>query len=150
MSEIIKYEYAQIPNYVLDHILPELKTVGEVKILLYILRRTIGFHQRWDFIAMSQFMTGITNHRGDILDEGTGLSKPTCRYALKNLQHLDLITCHLCCANPECDWHIDALEKLPRFCPKCHTAIYGNTNLRRIVGFTNRQWMYILVGKARG
>jgi len=74
----------QIPNVILDIILPRLPE-SEGKCLLYICRRTFGFHKDYDQISFSQFVDGITDRRGNILDYGTGLARSSVAEALKNL-----------------------------------------------------------------
>lgn len=74
----------QIPNIVLDFLLPALPET-EGKCLLYICRRTYGFHKDEDRISLTQFTDGITDRSGKILDNGTGLSRPSVVEGLKNL-----------------------------------------------------------------
>lgn len=81
----------QIPNIVLDLILPELPE-AEARCLLYICRRTFGFHKDEDRISFTQFENGITSKDGEILDLGTGLSRPSISEALGNLFKVGMIT----------------------------------------------------------
>jgi len=74
----------QIPNIILDKILPGIPS-AEGKCLLYICRRTYGFHKERDRISLSQFVKGITGRDGKKLDYGTGLSRPSVVEALKHL-----------------------------------------------------------------
>jgi Bacteriophage replication protein O len=48
---------------------------GELKVLLYICRRTFGFRKDSDSISLNQIAKGITTKAGNVLDQGTGLSK---------------------------------------------------------------------------
>lgn len=61
--------FTQIPNVVLDNIMSELSN-QELRVLLYICRRTYGFHKEKDMISISQFISGIENK-----SSGCGLSK---------------------------------------------------------------------------
>jgi Bacteriophage replication protein O len=90
MSEPTKFRGFQGPNYtqVPDQLFDELLAIlpgAELKVLLYIMRRTFGFKKDSDNIALSQMLTGITTRDGRQLDRGVGLSKPTLLKALRNL-----------------------------------------------------------------
>lgn len=74
----------QIPNVILDKILPGIPE-AESKCLLYICRRTYGFHKERDRISLTQFVKGITGRDGEPLDYGTGLSRPSVVEALRHL-----------------------------------------------------------------
>jgi len=74
----------QIPNVLLDIVIPQISE-AEGKCLLYICRRTYGFHKERDRISLSQFVDGIKNRDGKQLDCGAGVSRPAVVEALKNL-----------------------------------------------------------------
>lgn len=80
----------QIPNIILDFLLPQLSE-AEGRCLLYIARRTYGFHKEEDRISFSQFIKGIKNKDDEILDYGAGLSRPSVNEALSNLRKSNLI-----------------------------------------------------------
>jgi DNA-binding transcriptional ArsR family regulator len=80
----------QVPDQYLDELLPILSG-AELKVLLYITRRTFGFKKDSDNISLSQMLRGITTRDGRILDRGTGLSKPTLLQALRSLQDKHII-----------------------------------------------------------
>lgn len=82
--------YTQIPDQLFDELLPIL-TGAELKVLLYICRRTFGFKRESDNISLNQMLDGITKSDGDQLDLGTGLSKPTLLRALKSLQEKEIL-----------------------------------------------------------
>ncbi len=48
---------------------------AELRVLLYIFRRTFGFKKRFDSISLSQMEKGITKKNGARLDYGTGMSR---------------------------------------------------------------------------
>ena len=84
--------HTRVPNWLVDFVYPLLGP-AEKDCLLYIVRRTFGFHagdgtgrrKEWDRIALSQFVDGI--HSGSfILDLGTGLSRTAVIKALKGLE----------------------------------------------------------------
>jgi len=74
----------QIPNEICDCVLPQIPE-AEARCLIYICRRTFGFRKTQDRISFSQFEKGIKTKDGNILDYGTGLSRPAVAKALKNL-----------------------------------------------------------------
>lgn len=63
-----------VPDDVFDVIAPEL-TESELRVLLYIVRRTFGFKRDRDAISLSQMVDGITTREGRVLDRGTGMSR---------------------------------------------------------------------------
>src|SRR5260221_12425326 len=58
-----------VPDIVFDELLSEL-TGNELKVLLYIIRRTYGFGKNADAISLSQFRKGITTKDEKVLDRG--------------------------------------------------------------------------------
>ena len=86
----LKPNFTQIPNLVLDFYMSELSG-SELKVLLYICRRTYGFQKQSDKVSISQIMNGIKNHDGEQLDLGTGLSNRAVITAVKKLIENELI-----------------------------------------------------------
>lgn len=84
MSKNLIPNSTQIPNIIIDFLLPEIPE-GEARCLLYIARRTYGFHKTEDRISFSQFINGIKDRSGKILDSGCGLTRASVAEALKNL-----------------------------------------------------------------
>ena len=82
--------YTMVPDELFDEHLPELSG-AELKVLLYIVRRTFGFKRDSDNISLSQMLSGITTRDGRVLDRGTGLSKKTLLDALRSLEERNLI-----------------------------------------------------------
>jgi phage replication O-like protein O len=80
----------QIPNQVFDTLMSHLSG-GELKVLLYICRRTFGFRKDSDSISLSQIAKGITTKAGRVLDQGTGLSKRQVQRALRVLESRKVI-----------------------------------------------------------
>lgn len=74
----------QIPNVILDRWLPHLSG-SELKVVMYVCRRTYGFGKEQDSISLSQMADGITKKDGTILDHGAGLSKSAAAAACKSL-----------------------------------------------------------------
>lgn len=63
-----------VPDVVFDELAPQL-TEAELRVLLYIIRRTFGFKKNADDISLKQMTEGIRTREGSVLDRGTGLSK---------------------------------------------------------------------------
>lgn len=82
--------YTQVPDEVFDQFLPDLSG-AELKVLLYICRRTLGFKKDSDNISLAQIVGGIKKRDGSTLDRGTGLAKSTVLPALRRLKALGLI-----------------------------------------------------------
>ncbi len=82
--------YTQVPDQLFDELLTDLSG-AELKVLLYIMRRTFGFKKDSDNISLSQMLNGIRTKDGCQLDRGTGLSKPTLLKALRNLTEANYI-----------------------------------------------------------
>lgn len=76
--------YTMVPDQVFDELLVELSG-AELKVLLYIIRRTFGFKKERDAISLNQMLHGIATREGQTLDRGCGLSKPTLLGALRSL-----------------------------------------------------------------
>ena len=73
-----------MPNIILDMVIP-LIPESEARCLIYICRRTFGFHKEADRISFSQFMEGIKDRRGNVLDYGAGLARASVSKALRHL-----------------------------------------------------------------
>ncbi len=76
--------YTQVPDEVFDHLMPHLSE-AELKVLLYVVRRTFGFKKTSDAISISQMAEGITTRNGKTLDQGTGLSRSSVKNATASL-----------------------------------------------------------------
>jgi Bacteriophage replication protein O len=76
--------YTQVPDELFDELMAYLSG-AELKVLLYIIRRTFGFKKDSDHISLRQICSGIKTREGEVLDKGTGLSLSTVQIALKGL-----------------------------------------------------------------
>src|SRR4051794_12244445 len=79
-----------VPDELFDELLADLSG-AEVKVILYICRRTFGFKKASDNISLNQMLKGITKRDGEQLDRGVGLSKPTLLRTLKDLIQKNII-----------------------------------------------------------
>lgn len=82
--------YTTVPDELFDILLPTLSD-AELRVLLYIVRRTFGFKRDSDSISLSQMVSGITTREGERLDAGVGLSKSSVARGLKSLREKGII-----------------------------------------------------------
>jgi len=82
--------YTQVPDEIFDELMNVLSG-AELKVVLYIIRRTFGFKKDSDAISLSQISNGIKTSDGRVLDRGTGLSKDSVARATKSLEDLGVI-----------------------------------------------------------
>ena len=99
MSEPFWYDgfsspnFTQVPDDVFDLLMPRL-TEAELRVLLYIIRRTFGFKKDADAISINQMVDGITTREGRVLDSGTGLSRRSVVNGLKGLEAKGVIVAY--------------------------------------------------------
>ncbi len=80
-----------LPDEIYDEWAPQLRE-AELKVLLYVVRRTLGFRKSADAISLSQFTRGIVTADGRVLDHGCGVrNRSNVVRALKNLETKGLI-----------------------------------------------------------
>jgi hypothetical protein len=82
--------FTPVPDQFFDHVAPRLNG-GEVKLALYMIRRTYGFKKDNDNISLSQMLKGIIRSDGRRLDHGVGISKEPLIRALKSLEQKNVI-----------------------------------------------------------
>jgi hypothetical protein len=83
--------YTPIPDVFFDEVMCHL-TEAELRVALYIMRRTFGFKKRADAISFNQFLKGITTRDGRRLDHGCGIAGRTnLTRALKGLEEKGII-----------------------------------------------------------
>lgn len=85
--------YTSVPDQLFDELMPHLSG-AELKVLLYIVRRTFGFKKNSDNISLSQMVNGIKKQTGEVLDQGTGLGKASVARALNSLEQKRIILRH--------------------------------------------------------
>lgn len=80
-----------VPDVFFDVLLPHLNE-AQLKVMLYIIRRTLGFKKTEDAISLKQFRYGIITKDKKQLDEGCGLKNfTTISKALKSLEQMNCI-----------------------------------------------------------
>jgi DNA-binding PadR family transcriptional regulator len=77
--------------------LPAIKTIGELKVIIYTLRHTWGYQDDYKKITLDEFEKGRKRKDGSRIDNGTGLTKPTIVDGIKRavadgflFEHVDL------------------------------------------------------------
>jgi hypothetical protein len=80
-----------VPDDVFDLLMPEL-TEAELRVLLYVVRRTLGFKKASDAISLSQMVKGIQTRDGRTLDRGTGMSRRGVMKGVAGLQAKGIVT----------------------------------------------------------
>src|SRR5215212_4319178 len=76
--------YTLVPDVFFDVLAPGL-TESELRVLVYIIRRTYGFKKRDDNISLKQMVEGIVTKDGVVLDHGTGMAKSGVALGIKGL-----------------------------------------------------------------
>jgi hypothetical protein len=74
----------QVPDEFFDELAPQL-TEAELRVALYVIRRTFGFKKTSDDISLKQLVEGIRTRDGRVLDRGAGLSKSAAARGVKGL-----------------------------------------------------------------
>jgi hypothetical protein len=77
--------FVAVPSNFFDFHLSDFKSLAELKVLLYLFRRTLGFGRQEDDISISQMVNGLRSQEGRILDKGTGLGKRSVLMAIRSL-----------------------------------------------------------------
>ncbi len=80
-----------VPDDVFDLLAPRLKE-SELRVLLYIVRRTFGFGKSADAISLKQLTKGIVARDGRVLDRGTGMSRKAVITGVRGLAEKGIIT----------------------------------------------------------
>lgn len=79
-----------VPDQLFDELLHRLSG-AELKVLMYIIRRTFVFKKQSDDISLAQLINGIRSKEGKVLDHGTGLGKSSVARALNALEQKNII-----------------------------------------------------------
>lgn len=83
-------EYTEVPNAFIDLWAPQL-TEAELRVLLYLIRRTAGFHREQAAVSVAQLACGMCTKDGRQLDRGTGMNRKSIFRALDRLEARGLI-----------------------------------------------------------
>lgn len=82
--------YTPIPDEILDKLLDVL-TGGQLKVLLYIARHTLGYKKSTDQLSAQQIAEGVVRRDGTRVDYGTGLKVRQVRNIVAQLEAFKLI-----------------------------------------------------------
>lgn len=82
--------YTMCPDEIFDELLSILSG-AQLKVTLYVVRRTFGFKKPSDNISISQMLYGIKTKDGRQLDRGVGLAKSTLLQAVRELTDMEVI-----------------------------------------------------------
>lgn len=82
--------YTQVPDELFDLLMPQLSEC-ELRVLLYVIRRTFGFKRDSDAISLSQLVNGIVTREGQRLDYGAGVARSSAVRAIKGLTEKGVI-----------------------------------------------------------
>jgi hypothetical protein len=82
--------FTAVPHELIRQHMPDLSG-AELKCLLYVTDRTLGFNKVSDRVSLRQFAEGITRKDGTKLDRGTGLSRSAVKKALRGLIEKGLV-----------------------------------------------------------
>src|SRR4051812_15426338 len=77
--------FTPVPDSLFDEIAPNL-TEAELRVVLYIMRRTFGFKKQSDAISINQLIGGIQTRDGRVIDRGTGMSRQGVMRGVKGLE----------------------------------------------------------------
>lgn len=82
-------QYTQVPDRILDN----LNAFGdaELRVLLYVVRHTLGWGKQSDRISLSQMINGVQRRDGTNIDWGTGLGRTAIVRAIKSLEERDAL-----------------------------------------------------------
>src|SRR5437763_924314 len=72
------------PDIFFDVLAPNLSE-AELRVLLYIIRRTYGWKKDTDNISLGQMVNGIRKADGEVLDYGTGMAKSAVARGISGL-----------------------------------------------------------------
>jgi hypothetical protein len=87
--------YTPVPDQLFDEWLaPGRLSSVELRVLLYILRHTFGWHKDVDRISLTQITDGILRRDGTRQDWGAGVSRQSAITAIKGLEDKRLIVTH--------------------------------------------------------
>lgn len=88
--EPLKENWFRFPNIICDDLLTKLSR-GELVILIYVIRNTVGFDDVYKRITLDEFEHGRRRTDGTRLDDGTGLSRSTIINSIKLLLEKKLL-----------------------------------------------------------
>jgi hypothetical protein len=90
--------WSKLPHCLIDA-LPQITTLAEMKVVLYVLRHTWGYQEFADWeakrISTDEFMNGRKRRDGTRMDNGVGMSKPSIFDGLKRAVEHGFLVCYV-------------------------------------------------------
>src|SRR5947209_1078022 len=84
--------YTPTPDQLFDELLaPGVLTNAELRVLLYLIRRTFGFKKDSDTISFTQIVGGIVTRDGRRLDWGAGVARSSAVEAIAGLEAKQIV-----------------------------------------------------------
>ena len=103
-----------IPFELFDKVFPRISTLAELKIVLFIVRRTVTFSKAEDWIAKTQFEDGMFDKKaGERLNWGCGLSRPSIDEGIRRAIDHNIIEERICCSH--CGFELTRTNKKRKF-----------------------------------
>ena len=82
--------FTMLPNEIIDDWMVDLSH-AQLKVLLFMIRRTLGFGRRECSVSLKEMLNGLTAADGRVLHRGAGLSKKALLAAIGDLRDMGLI-----------------------------------------------------------
>jgi len=83
--------WSKMPNALIGEHFTKITSLSEMKVVLYIIRHTWGYHEDERRISLDEFMNGRKNRNGERIDNGTGMSKNSIKDGIKRAKKHGLI-----------------------------------------------------------
>lgn len=79
-----KENYSRLPHQFIEEVLPKITSLSEMKVIVYVLRHTWGYHEDAKSITIDEFTHGRKRKDGTRLDAGTGMSENAIKAGIKS------------------------------------------------------------------
>lgn len=89
-----KENWSKLPHVLTDEYLSQFTSLSELKVVLYILRHTWGYHEEYKRITIDEFANGRKKKDGARMDTGCGMSENAIRDGLKRAIAHEFIFMH--------------------------------------------------------
>jgi hypothetical protein len=80
-----KTNYCKVPHILFEELLADFDSLGELKVVLYVLRHTWGYQEydRGKKITLDEFENGRKRKDGSRMDRGVGMSRPAIKRGIQ-------------------------------------------------------------------
>jgi hypothetical protein len=136
------------PDELFDVILPQVTSLAELKVIMYVVRHTFGYNKWLDHISLSEFERGITTKGKDDqsrrIDAGVGLSRRGIIDGLKAAMYHEYLRRVIICPACYSEVHSIQVERaykhrsgsgtvmisdVPARCPTCRRPLKGHEHI---------------------